>query len=337
MKKYIGLTEVRGIACVFVLASHLSYITHPYIYLGFLGHWGVMLFFVLSGFLGYSNHYDLDFCIYDYLKKKYSSFGFIYIFSTFIMLLPFLIHRGSTKKAILSALLHIPLLQAWYAPFFPGYDLNQADWFLSAIMFCWLLEKPIILFISKLGKKSLIFFLLGVFLIRITIYYIPFSDQILYSAILYKCPLVRIFDFILGMVGGSLVVKENVPINFGFIDYISIGFFAISLVLYNIVPLKCKEVLLIGISSFLLIIAFANNNSKLTNIFKSKLLDFVAKHSLTIYLIHYVIIFYVMTYLSRFIKLIQVMISIVLVLVCTCFMDYAKPKIFRICHQKTDN
>ena len=61
MKKYIGLTELRGIACLFVFFSHLSYITRPYIYVGFLGHYGVMIFLMLSGFLGYINHVEENF------------------------------------------------------------------------------------------------------------------------------------------------------------------------------------------------------------------------------------------------------------------------------------
>lgn len=60
-KKYIGLTELRGIACIFVFVSHLSYITRPYFYAGFLGHFGVMIFLMLSGYLGYVNHANEEF------------------------------------------------------------------------------------------------------------------------------------------------------------------------------------------------------------------------------------------------------------------------------------
>ena len=77
--RYKGLNEIRGMACLFVLFSHLSYITWPKFYLGILGHYGVMLFFYLSGFLAYVNHTESgDHRIFTYMKSKIRKFYALY-------------------------------------------------------------------------------------------------------------------------------------------------------------------------------------------------------------------------------------------------------------------
>ncbi len=263
MKKYIGLTELRGIACLFVFFSHLSYITRPYIYVGFLGHYGVMIFLMLSGFLGYINHVEENFNTKTYIKRKYKSFFWLYFFLMLVMAIPkFLKH--DYIKTILSIIIHISLLQTWLFPYIIGYELNNVDWYLSVIMFCWLFEKPIITLLKKVQYKHTICVIFAtIFSVRILLYYIPIANHSMYTQFLYLSPIIRIMDYIMGMISAKYFEsnknnsnKEHIKVPF---ETITVCLFILSIIAYNYVPIKCSEIVFAGTSSFLLIMVFADN------------------------------------------------------------------------------
>lgn len=286
---------IRGMACLFVLFSHLSYITWPKFYLGILGHYGVMLFFYLSGFLAYVNYTESgDYRIFTYMKSKIRKFYALYAIATLAMALIQIYKQFPLDKLIMALLLRIFMLQSWNVRLFYECELNQVDWYISVIVFCWFMQKRLITLVKKISHVATMVMITVIFLTQMLIYQIPCTYE-LYSFVLYVSP-IRILDFILGMLCARLFILNSrskcIQKCCLWHEVLGLIFFAVGMFVYSINDVKCAETLFVGIPTLVLIYIFADNEGFLTSLFDRKWIHIIAKHSMTIYLVHYIVIKY---------------------------------------------
>lgn len=151
MKDIKALTGIRGFAAVWVCVHHYAYSTlgteDRGLPLNFLtqGHWGVIIFFVLSGFiLGYvySSWFRIPFSSSDYIKFIKLRIARVYPlhFATLIVwlfgcLLGFI--GLNSNDSLYTFVLNLLLVHAW--GFTPSISWNQPSWSISTELFSYLL------------------------------------------------------------------------------------------------------------------------------------------------------------------------------------------------------
>lgn len=155
-------------------------------------------FFVVSGFLvAYNFHRknsNLAPSPWGYFKRKLFQLYPLHII-TFLISLIFLDKFSSTK-----AFFNIALLQSWTIdkPIFFGY--NGVSWFLSSILFCYLIAPLLMSYIQVFNVKKTIKFLLCLCLLRFFIEYLPTTTHFSLWHIQYHVsPLIRGLEFFVGM------------------------------------------------------------------------------------------------------------------------------------------
>ena len=295
MKYYQGLSNLRGQACLCVFLSHLTYSFSDIFYLGTLGHIGVMIFFVMSGFLAYSNHKNIS-CFGDglkYVSKKWKHIFPLYFICMIAIAVPVtLLKKSTVKNIIISLLIHIPFLQSWI-PIESELQFNDVDWYLSVMMFCWLLEPFVfkVISIAKGNYRKIWGGIVVLYGVRIILYYITsiYIDSIAISEwLMYVFPVTRLFDFLIGAyVAMYMELKPELSIP----RIIKIGAVLCLALAYYLVPLKCSEALFLLPLACVLVAYCASQ--KYRGSFMNQILNTVSKHSEAVFLIHFVMVWYV--------------------------------------------
>ena len=165
MKDIKALTGIRGFASVWVCVHHYAYSTlgaeDRGLPLNFLtqGHWGVIIFFVLSGFIlsyVYASWFTIPFTSSDYLKFIKLRIARVYPLhlATLIMwliacLLGFI--GLNSNDSLYTFVLNLLLVHAW--GFTPSISWNQPSWSISAELFSYLIFP---LFYKWLNHRTLI-------------------------------------------------------------------------------------------------------------------------------------------------------------------------------------
>lgn len=193
-----SLQSIRFILALLIFHHH--FFINPQIQQ--FGCYPVAFFFILSGFLmsvGYEGKVSNDSFSYRkfILKRCIHIYPLNFLGLAFWLLYPIIIdiHVGEFNSIINNTLLlDLLLLQSWWPESSVYFSGNGACWFLSDIIFCYILFPFLIKFIKY--HNHLICFtsvLIGYFLI---VYLIP-KEYV--HGLIYINPLSRIFDFIVGI------------------------------------------------------------------------------------------------------------------------------------------
>ena len=123
------------------------------------------IFFVLSGFLVGVNHWDDEYpdvlrASYAYWKSKFLKIWPLHLIAFVIDCGASLIQSGrafATRENALYALFNLGLLHAWGTDSKLYFSFNGATWFLSALLFCYLLAPVVISHFRKYRQPALPF------------------------------------------------------------------------------------------------------------------------------------------------------------------------------------
>lgn len=207
------LSGLQGLRFISFL---LIFLNHSFWYLGIskifdFGARGVEIFFVLSGYLVAYNYSDREFddslkgC-FSYAYKKVKKFYLLH-FITFILFLynPLMqcIRGGLTSAEkhtlLINSILNITLLKSWYFP--SAFSLNGVTWFLSTIIFAYLLVPKTVMLLRKRDQSFYIvlfsFLLITKMILDTYGYRFPHT---FHAFSLYTNPAYRFQDFLLGYV-----------------------------------------------------------------------------------------------------------------------------------------
>ena len=315
-----ALTGLRAVAMLTIFCSHLSYLNEtPFQGLYALianGRFGVNFFLVFSGFviaLGYSNRLNANSLIQDvhFVKRRISKIYIPYII-TMILAIPLYIFNVTSggdslnvKLMITRLLINIGMIQSAIPFLIYSTSINEVSWFISTIFIIYLLTPGILRLNHKTAKNyallkqvlltaAVLFLYCSIYMIIREIEYVRFADHGL--SIIYINPLIRIFPFLLGIIGYNIYCLLNhIRIKNGsFVEVLGIAVFFIWWIIadktgFPIVITECTDMII----SMLVVLIFAISRdgiaSRLLN--KKWVLD-LGNISLEFYLIHYLVINY---------------------------------------------
>lgn len=316
MKKLYGLQELRAVGCIMIFLTHTVYFTE-WSYATVYGSRAVMLFFVMSGFLSYYKHKDNlgD----DHLwmsgllnwKRKYLSLlplhlimmGMVIIRTVGVSIL------GTTEynwgKFVANAIVNGLLLQSYVPVMDVYYGLNGLTWFLSSLGLCYILIPCLIKKVKKCDVKQKWSWMILVFMTR-SVLALQFTNPMFPDEvgewIAYVCPFTRVLDFTMGILLCATVIEYTIQLR----PAITTVFELVALCAF----LACPRLINRGaneIMSLLLVVplitAFLSEQGYLTKCLNTKAIMKCAALSGSFYLIHNVVISYVVGIGKHFFKL----------------------------------
>lgn len=330
-----GLQIVRASACIMIVVHHL--LGQYWNIKTDLGECAVTIFFLLSAFLagGKENcSWNSKNSIWResaaLVKKKVRKFYFLYFISV-MMTFPIYIFSYAQRKITRMDILQLAiilvcclcLIQSWIPSSDFYYGFNGVAWFLSAIVFAYFLEPFMRRRIEKLesGRKK-IWMMIALFLILIVITLL-FQNSEFEIALLYINPIPRAMEYGIGFLAGNLAAEysktENSNIIIDQTMAEALVIVLMFLALWVKVPAAWSDLVWYIPFSLLLIVVFKNTQGgyikkKLSNGFVFK----IAEISLTIYLLHQVIIRYVYIFNKYILKAdscVGTILSVVLIII----------------------
>ncbi len=297
--------------------------------------WAVGFFFLLSGFLTGYQHEKFEVplnCsfwkknIVNKLKKIYPFF-----LVSMILTLPY-----SRTDDILQFFLNLFLLQSWKSEGYFSY--NGVTWFLSDILFLYIITVPIMSFhnaiLNKMKKKTLflIFEILLFLMIDIVWAYFVRSTAMSLEFYTYILPLSRIPEYICG-IGCGILFKEKISLNFGK-SYLrcsileALCFLALIFIIQIDIPEWMHRSFIWIVPNLILLTVFSLQKGLLSNLFSKKIPVLLGNISFECFLIHQVLLHYYcegVHYLERrdyYFNAIQKIGSQIFLLLLTCFIAY---------------
>ena len=323
-----ALTGLRAFAMITVFCSHLNCLAEtPFRGLyAFIdnGKFGVNFFLVLSGFvlaLGYSHKLNIKNPAQDiqFIKKRVSKIYIPYIITTFLGI-PCYIYdnflRGGSfdlKMLIIRLLINTGMIQS-AIPFLKySTSINYVAWFISTMFIIYLFTPAILRFNNRTAERDTrlklifrVFALLAayccVYMIIRQIEFVWFAHS--YLNIIYVSPLIRIFPFLLGIVGYSIYCHfDGFRFRNGsYAEIMSMAMFVLWWIAENktglpTVVTECISMLI----SLCVMLVFAFSRDGAVSVFLSKeKIQYLGNISLEFYLIHYMVINYGMIAAGHF-------------------------------------
>lgn len=270
---------------------------------------GVVFFILLSGFVsGYSSYNKDILCsgkevlkyMINKLKKLYPLYFITTIFTISYSGIPSLVasHSFFDVVPIMKQLLkNLLLIQSWFPTNY--FSFNGVGWFLSTIMFLYLLNIPLRASATKIkkSKKANVYFS--------AIFFISFILIIIYCYLLrntnmeyteYVLPASRIGEYICGMALGYLIFNINaklecrtyIRILFSVLEIASLSFWIYEMYVHH----EAWQFRIVHwlIPNCFLIIIFGFGKGIISSIFQKRLLKYLGDISFECFLLHQIII-----------------------------------------------
>ena len=187
------LTSLRGIFIFFIFFHHCLNLFPGG------GTMGVAFFFVLGGFsmtLGYKDKVlQQGFSYKQYLLKRCIKFYPLH-WLCLLAALPIALSDFHLKQ-IPMFFLNASLLQTWMPEESVYFSFNAVSWYLADTLFFAIVFPPLIKSIVKVKAQTRIFVSIMLFTVYLAV--VLLTPTVNYHYVLYICPLMRLFDFIIGV------------------------------------------------------------------------------------------------------------------------------------------
>lgn len=318
--KIDSLQALRAIAFLGIFFIHSSFFVE-------WGTLGVSVFFVMSGFLMYYSYESKSFdvsvrnnLIFSINKiLKLYPLHIITLFLAVLLNIAIMVHYDNVSNAapvlINNVLLNIVLLQTWFPDASVNVALNGAAWYLSVTAFLYFMFPFLLNKIRKLNNYLLAFICACVIFLQI-ISCVPLlkyfgSDSLIYTWYMYCFPIFRLGDFFIGMVAGKIYTDnlEKIRQNSSFINatLIEIAALFLTLGIYKLLKKSNRRLLVIAahnwttvyiVIAVIWVYLFALRNGLLTKLLSNKVFIYFGNISSYLFLIHYMVIQYISTYMN---------------------------------------
>lgn len=271
------LQSLRFIFMMLIFLSHFAYKEIQALDAG--GDCGVAFFFILSGFvcsLAYGRRLrEGTFRYGSFLWKRFRKLYPLHL----LCLLFFLIvsHTSVDLKVIVNAL----LLQSWIPDSVWYFSCNSVSWFLSSLMFCYVVFP---LFYRLLSWPMT----LVVLLFFIVVYWItPYNDI---NAILYVNPLVRLVDFYIGMLLCRVYERTSNYTAPNFLEWLLPVVLLILLAVYPFADAKLRNAPMYWVVLIPMILVYAQGHGRVSRFLNNKSMRFLGSLTMPLFLIHQMLI-----------------------------------------------
>ncbi|MET4878796.1 acyltransferase [Morganella morganii] len=316
------LSSIRFFAALFVLLSHLGFLSNTNISFFMIneGFIGVTLFFILSGFI-------LSYSYQDRLSNKTISISEFYIariariYPLHIITLLISIHFFTINiTGITIFLSNILLLQAFIPHPDYYFSLNAPSWSISVEMFFYLLFP---LFI-KLNNRTLL--LLSFTIIFVKIIIAIFSDE-LQHAMLYISPLLRLPDFLIGILIYRL--RKNYPLELprhttNILQFTSIIILFVFVFMSDKINIAHRYDIYYIIPMGLIIFSLSFNSGVIADILSYRTIVYLGEASFSLYMTHQLIIRYLVEINEKYniLPIVYFFIFVILTCIITSLLFY---------------
>ena len=257
------------------------------------------ILFICAGFLIAYNHFDEDFPLsFDHVRK-YLLGKMIKIWPIhFIAFLLAALERAAEDpqgffklKTLFSAIVNLSFLQAWSTDCF---SFNGAAWFISALLFCYLMT-PVFLAIMK--RSNTLILLVFCMTVRIVLELASVNDISVFELNFHVSPVIRCIEFFIGMLLYPVFIKlkhkcepakksQNILISLAEIAVLSS---------YIFLSIRFNEIWIRGyfvIVSCILVLVFSLNDGLVSKFFSLEPFCRFSKIQLEFYLFHQAVIIF---------------------------------------------
>lgn len=271
------LQSLRFIFMMMIFMSHFAYRDIRAFDAG--GDCGVAFFFMLSGFvcsLGYGHR--LREGTFNYAGFIWKRFRKLYPLHLLCLLFYLVVSHSPLD---LKVLLNILLLQSWVPDADWYFSCNSVSWFLSSLLFCYLVFPWAYRHLSK-------YLTLAIFIAYIVVYWLTPYDRV--NAVLYVFPAVRFVDFYIGMLLSRLYEeKGKLPFS-GWIEPLLVAVLLITLFVYPFTDAKLRNAPLYWLVLIPLILFFAQEKGIVSRLLKTKSMLFLGSLTMPLFLTHQMLI-----------------------------------------------
>lgn len=271
------LQSLRFIFMMMIFMSHFAYRDIRAFDAG--GDCGVAFFFMLSGFvcsLGYGHRLrEGTFNYGSFIWKRFRKLYPLHL----LCLLFYLVVSHSPLD--LKVLLNILLLQSWVPDADWYFSCNSVSWFLSSLMFCYIVFPYAYRHMSK-------YLTLVILMAYAVVYWLTPYDRI--NAVLYVFPAVRFVDFYLGMVLSQLYERKNAVLFPKWVELLLIIILLLTLVIYPFVDAKFRNAPLYWAVLMPLLIVFAQEKGWASRFLKSDFMQFLGSLTMSLFITHQMLI-----------------------------------------------
>jgi len=284
------LQSLRFLFIGMIFLSHFSYGSIPAFDFG--GDCGVAFFFILSGFnisCGYGErllNHEVPFRTY-FLKRIIKLYPL-----HLLCLLAFLTICILRQKDfdVLPILLNVLLLQSWIPLSEYYFSANGVSWFLSDIVFCYLLFPFLYAIVSRSSWKKLTYSCMAITIIYAFFTYLIPSDKA--RAFVYIFPLTRTLDFSLGVITFKIYQQLRTIKLSGSTTLIQLSPFVLLILnwfLYQQVDIRIRLACLFWLNGILFVLIFAlydQQGGSVIRFLHSRILQELGRISFILFLIH---------------------------------------------------
>lgn len=290
-----ALTSLRFFAAIFVVFSHLSYLPQSKyfsnVYTAFLkeGYIGVTFFFILSGFIlsfSYAKKMD-EISFKSFMIARVSRIYPLHLL-TFFLALPLALLAG--WKGMEGVVPNLLLIQSFIPNESVYFSVNSPSWSISNEMFFYLLFPFLIK--MKPSKLLLIFILIAFY--QIALVFLGVSEKGIH-AFLYISPLSRLADFTLGILLFTFFKnkREVSDVVASFLQYFSVLLLIAFIFFKSEIPQGYRYDLYYMLPMAIIVLSFSYGNGYLSKLISSKLLILLGEASFALYLVHQIVIRYI--------------------------------------------
>ena len=271
--KNTSLQALRFVFVMFIVMSHFSYREVAAFDAG--GDGGVAFFFLLSGFamsMGYGQSIvDGTFSFKRYAKRRLLKVYPLHLLCLAIFLIVF------RPVADLRLPINALLLQSWIPDGDYYFSYNGVAWFLSDVLFCYLLFPLVYRHAGRLLLVGLLLACLAVYIV------VPYSQI---NALLYVFPPVRFVDFFLGiMLYKFYVRRQNEPIT-PYAEPLLVVLLILAVIAYPFADEKFRNAPLFWIVFLPFIYVFAKQQGPVSHMLQRPLFQWLGSLSMPIFMFH---------------------------------------------------
>jgi peptidoglycan/LPS O-acetylase OafA/YrhL len=270
------------------------------------GHIGVSFFFILSGFILAYNYQD-GILKKTKSKKKFYIARFARIYPlhilTFIISIPIIFLKAEQDRTLLfwQGITNISLTQSFIPLREIYFSFNSPSWSISNEMFFYITFPFLIIFLKKSKKNILTLLFLFLTLITLIILIVPKNY---YQGIFYVNPLIRIIDFIIGIVIFNIystILKGQNKIRYNLLEVTSIIILIIFFLFHQYISPVARYSFYYWIPMSYLIFSFSFQSGKISKFLSKKIFLLLGEISFSFYMFHQLIITYFHVINSKFI------------------------------------
>lgn len=306
------LNSLRFFAVVFIFLSHLSFFTQydnlKFIFNNYFyeGYFGVTFFFLLSGFVLSYNYYNkinnisLKKVVL-FTKKRLAHVYPVHVI-TLLISLP-LLYKDiflSPMKNLVKFVMNILLLQSFIPKESIYFSFNAVSWNLSSLLLFYVMFSAILVLIKKITKDEnrKVYALIILLILTELILAIVFKNNRHNHWLIYISPFYRLIDCTIGILVSIIYLKnKNKNVNMftiNIMEFLSIIILAIALFKFRDV----SQIYRYGVyyAPFLCIIIYVYSFQAgiISRVLKSRLLNYLGKISFSFYMIHQLVIRYIL-------------------------------------------